>query len=93
MQFKNLNIIPTILKALEKKIMKSLHRYRRRQFFILNGRDLLGCAQTERKDSSLCNTDAAAPNAEKAPQGAQRNIRALVITPTRELALQIYKFL
>ena len=47
MQFKNLNIIPTILKALEKKNYEVPTPIQEEAIpFILNGRDLLGCAQT-----------------------------------------------
>ena len=93
MQFKNLNIIPTILKALEKKNYEVPTPIQEEAIpFILNGRDLLGCAQTGTgKTAAFAIPTLQLLNAEKAPQGAQRNIRALVITPTRELALQIYE--
>ena len=53
---------------------------------------MLGCAQTGTgKTAAFAIPTLQLLNAEKAPQGAQRNIRALVITPTRELALQIYE--
>ncbi len=63
---------------------------------ILNRKDLLGCAQTGTGKTAafalpllqlLCE-DAAGVSAETRP-GSPRPIRALVLTPTRELAIQI----
>lgn len=93
MQFKNLKIIPTILKALEKNNYEVPTPIQEEAIpVILSGRDLIGCAQTGTgKTAAFAIPMLQLLDAEKAPQGAKRNIRALVITPTRELALQIYE--
>jgi len=58
---------------------------------ILQGNDLMGCAQTGTGKTAAF----AVPilqllaSRQQAPQGAPRRIRSLILTPTRELALQI----
>ncbi len=93
MQFKELNIIPTILKALEKENYVVPTPIQEEAIpAILSGRDLLGCAQTGTgKTAAFAIPTLQLISEEKLPQTAQRNIRALIITPTRELALQIYE--
>jgi len=67
--------------------------------YLLEGRDLLGCAQTgtgktaafaipliQRLTNSI-SADSAPGNAQQ--RGARRPIKALILTPTRELAIQI----
>ena len=96
MTFKDLNIIPSILKALENE-----------QYVVptpiqvqaippaLAGRDLLSIAQTGTGKTAAF----AVPTLQRlnsVPQfrgvrTAPRKIRALVLTPTRELAMQIYE--
>ncbi len=92
MPFKKLNIIPDILKALEKKNYKVPTPIQKEAIpYILSGRDLLGCAQTGTgKTAAFAIPTIQLLNAEKPDHNSQRHIRALVITPTRELALQIY---
>ncbi|MDF2536721.1 MAG: box helicase, partial [Bacillales bacterium] len=92
MQFKELNIIPTIIKALENENYKVPTPIQEEAIpLILSGRDLLGCAQTGTgKTAAFAIPTLQLLEEEKVPQ-AHRNIRALVITPTRELAFQIYE--
>ena len=92
MPFKKLNIIPDILKALEKKNYKVPTPIQKEAIpYILSGRDLLGCAQTGTgKTAAFAIPTIQLLNAQKPEHNSQRHIRALVITPTRELALQIY---
>ena len=92
MQFNNLNITPIILKALEKMNYKVPTPIQEEAIpYVISGRDLLGCAQTGTgKTAAFAIPTIQLLNAEKTPQNTQRNIRALIITPTRELALQIY---
>ena len=53
---------------------------------VLDGRDVLGCAQTGTGKTAAF----AIPIIERLlPHGAQQHIRVLIVTPTRELAIQI----
>jgi ATP-dependent RNA helicase RhlE len=92
MQFKELNVIPTILKALEKENYAEPTPIQEKAIpLILSGRDLLGCAQTGTgKTAAFAIPTLQLLSKEKVPDTADRNIRALIVTPTRELALQIY---
>ncbi|MDK2966132.1 MULTISPECIES: DEAD/DEAH box helicase [Lacrimispora] len=93
MQFKDLNIMPDIIKALEKEQYKTPTPIQKEAIpVVLGGRDLLGCAQTGTGKTAAF----AIPTLQllcggKTPGMKQRKIKALVITPTRELALQIYE--
>jgi ATP-dependent RNA helicase RhlE len=93
MQFKELNIIPAIIKSLENENYKVPTPIQEEAIpIILSGRDLLGCAQTGTgKTAAFAIPTLQLLDEEKVSQTAQRNIRALIITPTRELALQIYE--
>ncbi len=93
MQFKDLNIMPGIIKALEKESYEIPTPIQEKAIpVILEGRDLLGCAQTGTgKTAAFAIPTLQLLSSEKAPRTAKQNIRALVITPTRELALQIYE--
>ncbi len=56
---------------------------------VLQGKDLLGCAQTGTgKTAAFAIPILQLLNKEK-PQGGRRKIRSLIVTPTRELAIQI----
>ncbi|MGB4661235.1 MAG: DEAD/DEAH box helicase [Mobilitalea sp.] len=93
MEFKELNIIPEILKALKNENYVVPTPIQEEAIpIILSGRDMLGCAQTGTgKTAAFAIPTLQLLDEEKVPQIAQRNIRALIITPTRELALQIYE--
>jgi ATP-dependent RNA helicase RhlE len=93
MQFKELNIITPILKALEDENYTVPTPIQEQAIpVILEGRDLLGCAQTGTgKTAAFAIPTLQLLSKEEVPQTSQRNIRALIITPTRELALQIYE--
>lgn len=93
MQFKDLTIIEPILKALvNEEYVEATPIQEKAIPHVLNGRDILGCAQTGTGKTAafaiptlqLLSEDNIYPN-------NHRNIRALVLTPTRELALQIYE--
>lgn len=92
MQFKNLNIIPGILKALAVKNYERPTPIQKEAIpIILSGRDLLGCAQTGTgKTAAFAIPTIQLLSEEKEVGQGQRKVRALIITPTRELALQIY---
>ncbi|MEA3504578.1 MAG: DEAD/DEAH box helicase, partial [Bacteroidota bacterium] len=91
MTFKELNIIEPILKAIEDKGYTSPTPIQEESIpILLNGKDLLGCAQTGTGKTAAF----AIPILQNLylnngnTRGA-RKIKALVITPTRELAIQI----
>lgn len=90
MQFKDLNIMPSVLKALEKENYLEPTPIQEQAIPpILNGKDLLGSAQTGTGKTAAF----AIPTIQLLCEGTKvepRKIRALVLTPTRELALQIY---
>ena len=59
---------------------------------VLQGRDVLGCAQTGTgKTAAFALPILQRLYEEGKPEGKRRPIRALILTPTRELALQIYE--
>ncbi|MRT94465.1 DEAD/DEAH box helicase [Ancylomarina sp. 16SWW S1-10-2] len=91
MTFKELGIIDPILKALEAKGYKHPSPIQEQSIpILLKGKDLLGCAQTGTGKTAAF----AIPilqhlyNDNHNTKG-QRRIKALIITPTRELAIQI----
>lgn len=93
MQFKELNIMPPILRALE-KMNYSVPTAIQEQAIppILNGSDLLGCAQTGTgKTAAFAVPTLQLLSKRSGPQSAQRKIRSLILTPTRELGIQIYE--
>ncbi len=91
MSFKNLNLIEPILKALENEGYTDPTPIQEQGIpVVLEGRDLLGCAQTGTGKTAAF----AIPiiqnlyNQKHEEKGAW-NIKALILTPTRELAIQI----
>lgn len=93
MQFKELNVIPAILKALEKENYTVPTPIQEKAIpCILSGRDLIGCAQTGTgKTAAFAIPTLQLLSEDKASGTVERKIRALIVTPTRELALQIYE--
>ncbi len=93
MQFKELNIIDKILKALEDEGYETPTLIQEKAIpVILEGKDILGCAQTGTgKTAAFAIPTLQILNEVKKVNTAKGHIRALVITPTRELALQIYE--
>ncbi len=89
MTFKELNIIAPILTALQDEGYTQPTPIQQQAILpIAQGKDLLGCAQTGTGKTAAF----AIPILQllnNKPQTASRNIRALILTPTRELALQI----
>lgn len=90
MDFSDLNLIPPILRAAAEAGYEAPSPVQRQAIPpVLAGRDLLGCAQTGTGKTAafampILQLLSAAP-----AKGGKRPIRALVLTPTRELALQI----
>ncbi|WP_101698477.1 DEAD/DEAH box helicase [Clostridium minihomine] len=92
MNFEELNIIPPILKALgEEQYEKPSPIQEKAIPPALQGRDVLGCAQTGTGKTAAF----AVPILQRlnmqppVPKGQRREIRSLILTPTRELAIQI----
>lgn len=89
MKFQEMNINPAILKALAEEGYTQPTPIQEQAIpQALNGRDLLGCAQTGTGKTAAF----AIPvlhQLSKAKGKGHHNIRCLVLTPTRELAIQI----
>lgn len=93
MQFKDLDIMPDIIKALEQEGYDMPTPIQEEAIpIVLSGRDLLGCAQTGTgKTAAFAIPTLQMLSEERVPHRDRQNIRALIVTPTRELALQIYE--
>jgi len=91
MTFAEMNIIPAILKALIKENYTIPTPIQVQAIpAILAGRDLLGCAQTGTgKTAAFAVPIIQLLNEQQGGSNTQRRIRSLILTPTRELALQI----
>ena len=88
MQFKDLGLNAPILKALEEQGYKKPSPIQEKAIPpALSGRDVLGCAQTG--TGKTCAFAVPILQRLEAKTGPKRPIRALILTPTRELAIQI----
>ncbi len=91
MTFEELNLIPHILAAVKAEGYTSPTPIQSQSIpVVLQGRDLLGCAQTGTGKTAAF----AIPILQKMSQARESGVRtnsitALIITPTRELAIQI----
>lgn len=90
MQFQSLNLISPILKALEEEGYVTPTPIQEQAIpVVLDGRDLMGCAQTGTGKTAAF----AIPILQLLSAGhaneKKRKIRSLIVTPTRELAIQI----
>ena len=91
MKFKDLNLLPSLLKALEdKKYTEPTSIQQKAIPFILSCKDVLGSAQTGTgKTAAFALPIIQHLENEMQSHSGRRKIRALVVTPTRELAIQI----
>ncbi|WP_162054369.1 DEAD/DEAH box helicase [Pontibacter pamirensis] len=92
MTFENLNLIEPILKALKTEGYTQPTPIQEKAIpLILQKRDLLGCAQTGTGKTAAFSIPILQLLSENKPQQDRgtRKIRAMILTPTRELALQI----
>lgn len=90
MTFKELNIIPPILNALEAQGYTNPTPIQQQAIpHVLAGKDLLGCAQTGTGKTAAFAIPILQLLDKLPPQKGRRTIKALIITPTRELAIQI----
>jgi ATP-dependent RNA helicase RhlE len=90
MQFESLDIIEPILKALKQEGYTSPTPIQEEAIpIVLNGTDLLGCAQTGTGKTAAFAVPILQLLSKNKPHGRTRPIRSLIVTPTRELAIQI----
>ncbi|KEJ00058.1 DEAD/DEAH box helicase [Clostridium botulinum A2B7 92] len=91
MLFENLEIIKPIQKALKEEGYKKTTPIQEKSIpYILDGRDLVGCAQTGTgKTAAFAVPVLQNLSKDKKVNKNPRTIRALVLAPTRELAIQI----
>ena len=91
MSFKNLNLIEPILKALETEGYTTPTPIQEQGIpVVLDGKDLLGCAQTGTgKTAAFAIPILQNLYNKKHEEKGGWNIKALILTPTRELAIQI----
>lgn len=88
MKFNEMNIISEITKVLENiKYEKPTQIQEQAIPEILKGKDILGCAQTGTGKTAAF----AIPSLQLMSKSRSLHIRTLVLTPTRELALQIHE--
>lgn len=88
MTFKELNIIEPILDALKEQGYKTPTPIQQQAIpVVLNGRDVLGCAQTGTGKTAAFSIPIL--QALHTQHTSNRHIKALILTPTRELAIQI----
>ncbi len=91
MLFTDLKIVEPILKALKKEGYTNPTPIQQGAIpYILQGKDLLGCAQTGTgKTAAFAIPTLQLLSQNKTNNKVQRTIRGLILTPTRELAIQI----
>ena len=90
MTFSDLNLIPPLLKAAEEAGYETPSPIQAEAIPpVLAGRDLLGCAQTGTGKTAAFAMPILQRLGGEHPARGARSIRALILTPTRELALQI----
>jgi len=91
MQFENLNLIPPILQAIKAKGYTTPTPIQMQAIpALLEGKDLIGCAQTGTgKTAAFAIPILQRLDNERKSQPFSKDIKALIITPTRELAIQI----
>ena len=90
MQFQSLNIIEPILKAIKEEEYITPTPIQEQSIpIILQGTDLLGCAQTGTGKTAAFAIPILQLLSEDKTYVKKRKIRSLIVTPTRELAIQI----
>ena len=91
MSFEKLNLIQPILQALKTEGYTQPTPIQEQSIpVVLQQKDLLGCAQTGTgKTAAFAIPILQLLHTKPASQGSRKNIRALILTPTRELAIQI----
>jgi len=93
MSFETMNLMPAILKNVRNAGYETPTPIQRATIpLVMSGRDVLGCAQTGTGKTAAFALPMIQQMAKKPRKADQpRVIRQLILTPTRELALQIYE--
>jgi ATP-dependent RNA helicase RhlE len=92
MTFTDLNLIAPLLKAINDQGYTTPTPVQAQAIpFILEGRDMLAGAQTGTGKTAGFTLPLLQILSEKAPSKSHRKIRALILTPTRELAAQVHE--
>ncbi|MEX2568821.1 MAG: DEAD/DEAH box helicase [Cyclobacteriaceae bacterium] len=91
MTFENLNIIPPILKALKEKNYDEPTAIQKKAIpVVLDQRDILGSAQTGTgKTAAFALPIIQLLHTSEKKEPSRKTIKSLIVTPTRELAIQI----
>ena len=90
MHFSELNIIAPILKAIEEEGYTNPTQIQEEAIpHILKGNDVLGCAQTGTGKTAAFSIPILQLLHNQTPEKGKRKIKSLIVTPTRELAIQI----
>lgn len=90
MSFENLNLIEPILQALKTEGYTTPTPIQTQAIpHVLNHRDILGCAQTGTGKTAAFAIPIIQLLSQNKPAPGKRIIRSLILTPTRELAIQI----
>lgn len=88
--FESLNLIPPILRAIREENYRTPTPIQAQAIpHLLDGRDLLGCAQTGTGKTAAFALPILQKLVEPRKQPAPKSARALILAPTRELAVQI----
>lgn len=92
MKFEELNIIDPILKALKDENYKEASKIQEEAIpSILLGKDILGCAQTGTGKTAAFAIPTLQRLYNSNKTDKKKKIQSLILTPTRELAIQIYE--
>lgn len=90
MKFEDLNLIEPILKALAEEGYKTPSPIQEQAIpHILEGKDMLGCAQTGTGKTAAFAIPIIQKIYGQVSKGSKRQVQSLILTPTRELAVQI----
>ena len=90
MTFESLSLIEPILKALKEEGYNTPTPIQAQAIpIVLKGADLLGCAQTGTGKTAAFTLPIIQRLLSNRPQGVRRTVKGLIVTPTRELAIQI----
>jgi ATP-dependent RNA helicase RhlE len=90
MTFESLSLIEPILRALKEEGYTIPTPIQAQAIpIVLKGADLLGCAQTGTGKTAAFTLPIIQRLLSNRPQGVRRTVKGLIVTPTRELAIQI----